>query len=168
MTQKLNLIFLILITLIIGAPPLASASPVCSNLLAETTAGTAIFKRYEHELKKAIYPQLRKLGWNGRKYISVLNMPDTVSRVSPQYLIRIDLDNKDLDSAKGASKVILRNKTIQTSLRLDSYPLPEINACDLVLQARGDEYLVNQKNVPTKIYVPLISVRYRVRFNPKN
>lgn len=147
----------------------AQAAPLCTNLILETSEGAPLLQKYEQELKKALVPQLNQFGWKrDAEIVSVQNMPSARSRVAPHYLIRFDLT----PTGPRAPKVVLRNKTTQTALKIDSYPHPEKKLCELVLQARGDEYLVAQKNpdnylvnvdeVPTRIYVPKIVVRYLV------
>lgn len=139
-------------------PTSVLAAPLCSNLILETPEGAPLLRKFEKALKREIFPQVKKLRWKGQQLrVSVQNLPQHRQRIAPQYMIRLDLK----PNVPGAAPTVLRNKTFQTPLRVDSYPTPDRKACDLVLQSRGDEYLVNQQDIPTPIYIPRISVRLR-------
>ncbi|MBS1958244.1 MAG: hypothetical protein JST80_02110 [Bdellovibrionales bacterium] len=128
---------------------------VCNaRLLDDERVSRSLFHQYRIELAKAVVSQLHHNNWRGKKYISVQNIPNEVSSIAPQYCIRVDLE----------SRSVLRNKTMQTALKIEAEPLPGINGCQLTLKSRGPEYLVNQNDVPTNIYIPEIQVMHVVRF----
>jgi hypothetical protein len=175
MSQRPELarLFLTLIVPLLFASAAHSAS-TCSNVILETE-GAPLLRKYEQELKKALIPQLKNYGWKkDTGLISVQNLPNARNRIAPHYMIRLDL----IPATPQSPKVVLRNNTIQTALKVDSYPLPNLKACKIVLQATSGEYLVAQKSpndylvnvdtVPTKIYIPRIEVDYVVPIQEAN
>ncbi len=132
----------------------------CDASLIQSQAAQELFLRYQDGLRDAILPKLKQLNWNGKVYVSVQNLPTPDRWVAPHYMIRVDLENPQASPGSGTepTQVILKNKTITTRLRFEARPQPDTGKCSLHLYADEGEYLVNQDQVPTVIFVPSLSL----------